>query len=181
MLMFDSDITFPVDLVFRMLERDVDFIGAAAPMRKIRWEQFATAARNSCPNPATQALEFEAFFTPAQKQSGNLETERGTCEVESVGGGFLLLHRSVIERVAEAHPDLRFRGQHDEECFDIFASLIVDGRRLDEDVSFVHRWKALGGAVHLMLDAPLGHHGSFTFRGNFVETLMASAFLRPGP
>lgn len=161
LLMVDSDITFPADLVRRMLMRRVDFIAAAAPKRALQWEAVADAARKGEPLDAAGATFAVGFASP------KLEVTDGTTRVEGVGTAFMLVTRACLERVVSAHPELALSSGGGA----IFHPMVEGGKFVGEDIAFCRRWRALGGDIWLMLDAELAHAGSFEYRGNIASHL----------
>ncbi|HEY3254102.1 MAG TPA: hypothetical protein VGJ91_09150 [Polyangiaceae bacterium] len=66
-------------------------------------------------------------------------------ELESTGAGFMLLKRSCIERLEQAHPELRY----DTSTGPAYAlwSPRFDGQVYSEDRTFCSYWRALGGQI----------------------------------
>jgi len=156
MLMVDSDIGWQPETLVQMLDRNVDFIVAAPPQKKLE--------------PSFAVFPEMPFGVAIDE----IEVD-GTIQVLAAGIAFALIRHTVIERLTVAHPELR--------CSDgryaLFDPIIAAGRRMSEDISFCFRWRALGGQIWLLKDAPLQHHGPFTFAGNYADTLRTAPFAMP--
>jgi hypothetical protein len=92
-------------------------------------------------------------------------------EAEAIGTGFLLIHRSVLEELAAAHPEALHRT--DEGPAHVFFEAGIDpkaapgeGRYFGEDYLFCSRWRALGGEVWCDPAIRLEHHGQVTLTGD---------------
>jgi len=76
----------------------------------------------------------------------------------------------VFEKMAAAHPELRYRSAgHDVVSY--FEGGIDDGERLGEDRMFCRRWRKLGGDIHLLVRAAMSHTGPYTFSGDFSRSV----------
>jgi len=147
LLMVDSDIGWRAETLLRMLDRDVDFIVAAPPLKLLM--------------PAYAIHDMAAWSLP---DVDGAEVD-GTIQVPAAGVAFALFRRVVIDRIAIAHPELHCKGGY----YCLFDPIVVAGNRATEDISFCIRWRRVGGTVWLLRDAPLEHHGPFTFAGNYAE------------
>ena len=82
-------------------------------------------------------------------------------EAESVGAGFVLLSRTCIERMIQAHPELEYATAHGP-VWALWAP-IFDGVPNGEDVSFCKRWRALGERIWVHSEVTLMHFGETVF------------------
>jgi hypothetical protein len=168
LLMIDGDIGYEASCVLKMIDRDVDFAVASPPARSLRIDHVARAA--AAGDKAAERLVGRYYVTPLAEDTaaGRMKLdERGFMRIESIGGAFLLLRRSVFERLAQAHPELQYASVEGSPAVSYFEGGLVDGVRLGEDRMFCRRWRQLGGDIHLLADASMTHTGPFTFSGNF--------------
>lgn len=109
-------------------------------------------------------------------------TDAGLVEVDAVGTGFMLVSRSVFEDLAATHPDWRRESvgaQRVENFFEYFAcDLTANGvRRNGEDISFCHRYRAIGGRIFIDPTISIRHYGTHEYSGSlarFFEPLPAA-------
>jgi hypothetical protein len=162
LLMADSDIGFPPDIVLRMIERDVDFAAAAPPLRRFDWK----AAEKALSQGASSASLQRLVNLYAVKPLGGklLVDDRGFARAEQVGGAFLLLRPRVFEVIRDAHPEL----QHSQGTM-FFQPAVFDGERKGEDIAFCQRWRRAHGDIWVLLDAPMSHEGPYTFEGSYSD------------
>ena len=162
-LMVDADMEFAPDVVTRMLAADVDLIGVSASKKSLDLDKVRAAVLAGRSDWRTAGLSITVDLGP------RVETVRGAAKtLGGVGTGLLLAKRLVIQRVWDAHPELMFEnyaGSNERLCL-MFRSGIRDGQLLGEDVGFCRLWRELGGEIHLLLDADIGHHGNYCYRAN---------------
>lgn len=99
----------------------------------------------------------------------------GTAEVDGLGTGFLMIRRSVVERMTsfyadggrlELDPPRMMFSDSGKQTAALFQVFIDDREKLNsEDYAFCARWRAMGGKVH-MLCAPIDHVGPAVYQGH---------------
>jgi hypothetical protein len=112
------------------------------------------------------------------RDKDSIVERKGFVSVRYAGTGFLLISRQAINRLCEAHPELRYTTidvQADSQTgtlnrFALFDTFIEAETRtsLSEDYSFCRRWTDLGGKIWLDTQSTLTHTGPFTFVGNLA-------------
>jgi hypothetical protein len=142
-LMFvDADIKFnPTDVV-RLLTHDKDIVGGIYPQKTLPPKMVVNTIDNG-------------------KREGNL------IEVGTIGTGFMLIKRTVFEKLIEegATPYNDQMELINNNQYDFFQCTIDSrGRYLTEDWSFCRRWRQVGGEVWADLDIALEHVGYFRFQ-----------------
>lgn len=161
-LMCDSDIGFPASIVLRMIERDVDFVAAAPPLRRYDWKE---AERANAQTTTHASLERLASMYAVKRLDGKLSVDnRGFALIDQVGGAFMLLRPRVFEAIRDAYPELRHK-----QGTMFFQPAVFDGERKGEDVAFCRRWRKTGGDIWLLVDAQLSHEGPHTFEGSYGD------------
>ncbi len=102
--------------------------------------------------------------------------KNGFAKVRFAGTGFLMIKRSVIERMVEKYPELKYSRENRAEDtlrnspwrVALFNCMIdpETGVYLSEDFSFCRRWTEMGGEIWADLQSRLTHTGSMTFSGD---------------
>jgi hypothetical protein len=99
----------------------------------------------------------------------------GFLRVQAAGNGFLMIRRSALVRLCEAHPELKYKGVHVQNAnpaspnrFALFECMIdpETGAYLSEDFAFCRRWTELGGEIWVDLNSELVHVGPMAFVGD---------------
>lgn len=145
-LMFvDADIQFNPQDIVKLVNHDKDIVGGIYPQKTLPPKMVVNTLNNS-------------------EQQGDL------IEVGTLGTGFMLIKRSVFEKMIEegATPYVDAIGLSPEENanqYDFFQCTIDSkGRYLTEDWSFCRRWRQLGGKIWADTKIALAHVGYYRFQ-----------------
>ena len=170
LLFVDADIAFAPEQMIRMLRFDRDFVAGMYPIKSIDW---AAVPRRVVAGETLRSAGLTYVGTPLE--GADARVEDGFATARYAGTGLQLLKRSVLERMAAAHPELRFRTVHtlagDQPRSDNLYALFdpeIDantGEYLSEDYAFCRRWRALGGDIWLDLRSKITHVGADQFKG----------------
>lgn len=171
LLFIDADISFDPEAVLRLLRADKEVVAGMYPIKDYDWER-AAAGPMAGETYAEAGLHYVGTPLPASM------AERDGDFVTAIyaGTGMLLIKRSVIEKMVEAYPDLRYGGVHAfprpkrsaSTQYALFECLIEEktGLYLSEDYAFCQRWRDIGGKVWLDTASRLTHTGAHRFAGN---------------
>ena len=174
LLFIDSDMSFPSTVTMKLLAADKAVIGATAPQRHVSMDRLIALARAN-PTATTAKVFGSALTYNIRRADRQFRFEDGVAEVEGIGMAATLIDISVLKRMIEAgvaKPLARSVGAHP--AFGFFDPVVGDdGSPLSEDLSFCTRWRSIGGKVHAIDSATVGHVGNFTYEGSFVESLGA--------
>lgn len=140
----------PIDLM-RLLAHDREFIGAA--IRK-----------------KTDKIVWNCNWDP------EIETdEAGLMPVTSLGMGFVLLKRSVLQKMIAADPEARFEDPGDNDGLYVLFENYLDRatrRYMGEDIRFSEKWTALGGKIWIDPELDISHVGRYDFHGRIGDYLL---------
>lgn len=155
LLFIDDDMGWDANLVTRLLAADHDF-AAIAGMKKI-----------DTPSPCYNALPDPQTFHPTTKFMA----------VRHIGFAFVLLKRSVIERMVAALPYLEYDTDGHGREWALFYDMLwkqdhkVLPDRLSEDFAFCERWRMCGGEIWMDPYASLIHAGRKEYTGSAADLL----------
>lgn len=161
LLFIDADIGFGPENIWRLLRKDVDF--ALAP--------YVTKALNK--------LEDSRFILSFGDEDLQVEQD-GFVEVTSGPAGFMMLDRSVFDKMKQAYPECETKMVHLQngksvttDNYTTFFDCIVDKElgSLGEDISFCRRWTEMGGKIYCDTQAALTHYGIFSFQGQLAQSI----------
>lgn len=148
LLFLDSDIGFGADAVLRLLGHGRPLIGGLYRSKRLA------------------GAEWVATFTQGEGATVRRDAATGAVEAEAIGTGFLLLHRGVLEKLAEAHPETLHQADDGPVHAFFEAGIAPGGRYLSEDYLFCARWRAIGGEVWCDPAVRLEHHGQVALAGD---------------
>ncbi|KQW72117.1 hypothetical protein ASE17_04415 [Phenylobacterium sp. Root77] len=168
LLFVDADVSFPASVVQKMIALDEPVVAGIYPQRALNVAAFHAAARKHAdPNTAfAAALSYPVDLVEPHVTKGDFY------EAQTAPTGLMLIKREVFEALREADPSL-YRSSagsyyaHQNlknvlQCFEPLAD--ENGVAMSEDISFCHRWRALGGKIWTLFDHYIAHTGPYTFR-----------------
>lgn len=177
LLFVDADIGFAPEQVFRLLQADRDVVGGIYPTKGIDWTKTRAAATAGREDLLASSVGYVVRFIPNPTNSVEVD-DAGFGPVAYVGTGFMLIKRQAMQRVCDAHPELKARlgdlgGRGVEEAVMVFESMIEPetGQHLSEDYAFCKRWRDLGGEIYADFLGELSHVGSMVFRGSLAKAM----------
>jgi hypothetical protein len=176
MLFIDADIGFEPEQVFRLLRFDADMSAAAYPIKEIAWDRVVQAAQAGR-DVKRAGLNYVTAWADSRVTARN-----DFARVRYAGTGFLMIKRAAMEKLRDAHPELRYRRVHyagsdafaeSTNRYALFDTMIdpVTGEYLSEDFAFCRRWTDLGGEIWLDLRSKLSHMGQQEFAGDLMQIL----------
>ena len=180
----DSDIGFSPDSFYRLLLADKDVVAGIYPLKRENWPE------EGVPAGTTQA-DFERMYTSytvntsEKNENGEIVLkvdEDGFMKVHDAPTGFMVIKRSVFEKMMAAYPELNYISDSDYNREDKglhyrFFDCMVDPeskRYLSEDYTFCHLWRQIGGDVYVDVQSNLTHQGAKVYRGSFAESLQTN-------
>lgn len=178
LLFVDADIAFLPQNVFRLLDAEKDVIAAVCPLKSIDWDKVRAAAKADVADLQAAGIGYVVRFLPTPDKS--VEVENGFAQVAYGGTGFLMIKRQAMQRICDAHPELRAKmgDMHDNlapEAVMVFDTMVEPetGQYLSEDYAFCRRWRDLGGEIWADFDARLTHVGHAAYTGSLMQALMS--------
>jgi hypothetical protein len=147
LLCMDDDIAIAGDDAVRLIECDMDMVGAAYRIKH-----------------QDGKIQFVALCSPEQVDQ---EPVRGTIALQRIGGGLILYKRHVLQQLLIKYGACAWGGVR---ALNAPIEYVDDsGEFLTEDYATCDRWRRLGGEVRLLLDVTVAHYDAFggAHTGNF--------------
>jgi hypothetical protein len=170
-LMFiDADIEFdPMDII-HMINADVDVIGGVYPKKRIAWHRVREAIEAGVPDNKLELHTGDMVVNMLEGASQATVKADEPFEVKGVGTGFMLIKRSVFERlqgVVDTYLD------DDEKVIHEYFALMKDpesGKQMSEDYTFCMMCRKIGIKIYIAPWAAFSHVGTYEFKGSPVRT-----------
>jgi hypothetical protein len=168
LLFIDADLGFDPAALLRYLSFDKDIVCGVYPLKRL--DVPAIRASSAPTDEIAEAASY--LYSSTLSVRDDNRPENGFLRAEYGATGFMLIARSVIERMAEAYPELRYDGDHAlsagraQAKYAFFDTMIADGAFLPEDYSFCKRWRAIGGEIWLDLTSRFSHVGAYVYKGD---------------
>jgi hypothetical protein len=174
LLFIDADIHFSAKSVMRLIDSGHEFSCAAYPKKVIMWDLLEKAVKEGDarePSMLTSSLVMNFKESRSRVVDGFVEVLDGPT-------GFMLIKRSVIEKMQEKYPELNCKNDHQGRDFDDYCALFdcmidPDNKRyLSEDYAFCRRWQAIGGQIYADTTTTLGHVGNLGFPARLKDRVV---------
>ena len=183
LLFIDADIAFNPESVFKMLDIDKDITTGVYPRKTIDWIKVKNKIKNN-PNISEDELMASSLqYNLNVKDPNKIELKNGFIEVLDGATGFMLIKRSVFEKMAKEYPNLQFKPDqhinqsHENEFnyhktstwnYTFFDTMVEPKtkRYLSEDYAFCRLWQNMGGKIYADIMSGMTHYGNYAFKGN---------------
>lgn len=169
----DADIHFDPKSVVRLVKSGHDISVACYPKKYVNWPQAVEAVKKG----DDRDMAMLSASLVVNFGSNKCEVKDGFINVLDGPTGFMVIKRSVFEKMHEHFKDLWCVNDHQNRDFDnyyaVFDCMIdPDSKRyLSEDYAFCRRWQQIGGKIHADVYTTLGHVGNLPFSGKLSERL----------
>lgn len=177
MMFIDADISWQPKALLDLLESDFGVCGIPYPTKMRDWEKVIKFTKQKI----SEGLEIKPkelinnslrYTINRRKDAPKLED--GWVEVNALGTGFLMMKRSVLEKMRDHYrEELQYKNDvkgyfkmaPEEQCVGLFETMIEPEtkRYLSEDYAFCKRWIDIGGTVNACLKHRLIHSGTADF------------------
>lgn len=148
-MFIDVDLGFDHEAIFRLLLSNQDVVGGVYPMKCLPVQYVV----NTLTDPMVIGKDL--------------------VEVYTLGTGFMLVQRHVVEKMIAAHPHLKYNDgnkfgpKYAPFMYALFDTMIDEhGNYLSEDWTFCYRWRKMGGKCFANTSIKLDHTGYHRFEGN---------------
>jgi len=200
LLFIDADVSWHPSTIEKLLNANVDIVGAICPKKTYRWGNLAKILPDlveidESPNQNDQKPKFKKIDERVEDYiksnlldysllyTDNNVIKNNLLEIKHVGTAFMMIKREVLEKMCANFPQYKFEEDGgilnpDENkfmysLFDCEVCPQGDGtnRYYSEDYLFCKRWKEMGGRIYAEVTSLLSHTGTHTFQGNYLGTL----------
>ncbi len=183
-LMFiDVDLSFMPDDILKMLWHDKEVITGAYPIKTIDWNKVSQGVHKGIEPSNLLGNSVRFVVNPVRTVDSKIKVENGAISVYDAGTGFMMIKRSVFEKLFAAHPELKYvddTGLLNEEerkySYALFNSYVdKDGRFLSEDYGFCRYWQNNGGDIWTDPSINLDHLGRMKYTGSLMDFLVENS------
>jgi hypothetical protein len=186
-LMFiDADITFSWINIVKLLLCGKELCGGCYPKKCFNWDKIKHQIKknSSLSDDELMAKSLDYVFNPIYHKEGEnvvIKLNNGMAQVKDIGTGFMLISKSVINKMIKKYPETKFMnnvaGYGQNNVGDYFYALFdccidpVSRVYLSEDYLFCKRWIDIGGELWLDLSTNLNHTGIIDYKGCLSITI----------
>lgn len=191
-MFIDNDITWsPVDLL-KLLIADKPIVGGIYPIKNFEWAKLAanpnlvqewinhkngSQLKNAVSDD--EFIQYRMVRYNVNHLDNHLEINQNLAQVKHLATGFMMIQRSVIEKMSLAFPSTKYvddvgflHGAENDFAYALFDCGVEDGHYCSEDWMFCNRWSKMGGKVWMDVSINLVHTGNQDFKGSFISSLL---------
>lgn len=177
LLFIDADIGFNSEDILKLLWHDKDVMTGSYPIKEIRWNKIIDLVKEGCPEEELVSKSLRYVVNPVKDSTGRIEVDNGALSIYDAGTGFMLIKRSVFEKMFEEYSHLRYKDDtgslnenEREHSYALFNSYVdEDGRFLSEDYGFCRYWQKLGGTIWVDPSIEMTHLGRMKYTGKMMD------------
>ena len=175
LLFIDSDISFSIETIKRMLAADKDIILTPYPLKDFSSEK----ALKKIKEGSTLDLKLIANQYALSLINNTLDVSNGVAEIERGPAGCMLIKREVFIKLIEKYPN-RIIKQHiliggkatlRENLYNFFDTFWneEDNSYTGEDFYFCKLCRNVGFKIYALVDEYITHHGDFGYTGRLID------------
>ena len=181
LLFIDSDIGFKPNDVLTLMNYavnrdDIEILCAPYPLKKLNWGAIGFAASNRIIPPELFHMFTGDYFINYEDPNGVIKLSEPT-KIQYGGTGFMLIKKSVFEKIKEKRQDLLFstEGNNNLWGYDIPKEMMAyfecgihpqTRQYLSEDYMFSELARSVGVSTWFVPNIDLKHVGSYTYEGS---------------
>jgi acyl-CoA synthetase (AMP-forming)/AMP-acid ligase II len=199
-MFIDNDISWDPQDILKLVISDKNLVGGIYPLKNYNWTDLVVDKRNpTSPNPNVvqdmirrkNASQFKDIVTDENMVqfnllrynvnyvSNTLNIEKNLAKVKHLATGFMMIKRSVIEKMSKAFPSTKYvddvsflRPEENEFAYALFDCGVEEGHYFSEDWLFCHRWTKMGGSIWIDVSISLTHTGIEDYKGCYITSLI---------
>jgi hypothetical protein len=181
LIFLDVDLAFRPEDIVKLLWHDKEIVTGSYPIKDINWDKVVENVNKGVSAEELAKKSTRFVVNPVKAGNNTIETDNGAIAVHDAGTGFMCIKRSVIEKLIEAYPELKFKddtgsmkGAELDYTYAFFNSYVDDdGRFVSEDYGFCRYWQKLEGKVWVDPAIEIQHLGRFNYEGNMMDYLIS--------
>jgi hypothetical protein len=197
-LFIDNDITWePVDILKLVLD-DKPIVGGIYPLKHYHWDKLVKDEQNPYNTNVVQSwitgknnsqlksvisdvdvLQHKLLRYNINYLDNVLTIENNLTKVRHMATGFMMIQRTVIEKMGEAFPSTKYtddvgflHGKENDHAYALFDCGVEDGHYFSEDWLFCSRWTKMGGSIYADVSISLMHTGIEDYKGCFISSVL---------
>jgi hypothetical protein len=192
-LFIDNDISWEPFDILKLLLHDKNIVGGIYPLKNYHWNKLLENNGESVKNMIEKKnksqlsdfindenmIQYNLLNYNINYKSNEIKIEKNLTEVKHIPTGFMLLKRSVIEKMQEAYPSTKYTDdvhflteEENKYCYALFDCGVEDKHYFSEDWMFCHRWSKMGGKLWIDISINLTHTGIEDYRGSLLSSLL---------
>ena len=197
-LFIDNDITWqPIDIL-KLVLADKPIVGGIYPLKHYHWEKLVKDEQNPYNTNIIQSwidgkqnsqlknvisdadiVQHKLLRYNINYLDNVLTIENNLTKVRHMATGFMMIQRTVIEKMSKAFPSTKYtddvgflNGSENDHAYALFDCGVEDGHYFSEDWLFCSRWTKMGGSIYADVSISLMHTGIEDYKGCFISSVL---------
>ncbi len=180
LVFIDVDLSFSPDDILKMLWHDKEIMTGAYPIKDINWNKVSEAVKNGVEPDKLLESSTRFVVNPVRLAGSKIAVDKGAISVHDAGTGFMMIKRSVFEKMFEEHPELQYfddtgllNGDERDYSYALFNSYVDEDQRfLSEDYGFCRYWQKMNGEIWTDPSIELTHLGRLKYTGKLIDYIV---------
>lgn len=197
-IFIDNDISWDPQDILKLVIADKNIVGGIYPLKNYNWSDLLVNKKNPS-NPdvisdmikrknASQfkdvvsdenMIQYNLVRYNVNYLNNTLNIEKNLSKVKHIATGFMMIKRSVIEKMSKAFPSTKYvddvnflRPEENKFAYALFDCGVEEGHYFSEDWLFCHRWTKMGGSIWMDVSISLTHTGIEDYKGCYVTSII---------
>ena len=197
-MFIDNDITWEPTDILKLIVSDKQLVGGVYPLKHYEWKDLLVDKRNPQNKNVIQSwidsknrsqfkdmipddllIQQKLLKYNINYAGTTLDIQNNLAKVKHLATGFMMIKRSVIEKMHKAFPSTKYvddvgylHGEENNNAYALFDCGVEDGHYFSEDWLFCHRWTKMGGSIWIDVSINLTHTGIEDYNGSFITTII---------
>ena len=199
-MFIDNDITWDPQDILKLVISDKNLVGGIYPLKNYNWSDLIVDKKNPnnvSPNVVQQwikrknesqfkdivsdesIVQFNMVRYNVNYLDNTLNIEKNLAKVKHIATGFMMIKRSVIEKMSKAFPSTKYvddvnflKADENEFAYALFDCGVEEGHYFSEDWLFCHRWTKMGGSIWMDVSIALTHTGIEDYKGCYITSII---------
>ncbi len=199
-MFIDNDITWDPQDILKLVISDKNLVGGIYPLKNYNWNDLIVDKKdpsNMSPNVIQQwinrknasqfkdivsdesIVQFNMVRYNVNYLDNTLNIEKNLAKVKHIATGFMMIKRSVIEKMSLAFPSTKYvddvnflKPEENEFAYALFDCGVEEGHYFSEDWLFCHRWTKMGGSIWMDVSIALTHTGIEDYKGCYITSII---------
>jgi hypothetical protein len=199
-MFIDNDITWDSNDILKLIISDKNLVGGIYPLKNYNWSDLLTDKKdpsNTSPNVIQQMIQrknasqfkdivsdenmvqFNMLRYNVNYLDNTLNIEKNLAKVKHLATGFMMIKRTVIEKMSMAFPSTKYvddvnflKDKENDFAYALFDCGVEEGHYFSEDWLFCHRWSKMGGSIWMDVSIALTHTGIEDYKGCYITSII---------
>ena len=199
-MFIDNDITWDPQDILKLVISDKNLVGGIYPLKNYNWSDLLVDKKDpKNPNPNTvqqwiqrknasqfkdvisdeSIVQFNMVRYNVNYLDNTLNIDKNLAKVKHIATGFMMIKRSVIEKMSQAFPSTKYvddvnflKPEENDFAYALFDCGVEEGHYFSEDWLFCHRWSKMGGSIWMDVSIALTHTGIEDYKGCYISSII---------